>query len=206
MADDVEVNADEGVIDKTEGSEGIEELREKKGFLKSKLFLIIGGVIILLLIAGGAYFFLAPIDEAEDPASESVSEENIIEEDTITTSNDGEMANSEANADDIGFMIEDPISQTQETNIEAIELQEKTAKLQEENLRMQQQIKDLEAKISQQEMINQDQQNIQNSNVIAPIRNPSGVDYQQDLFDESSMREPNRTPPPKPSWGEFDRQ
>jgi type IV secretory pathway VirB10-like protein len=219
MADDVEINVDEGVIDKAEGSEEIEESEEKTGFLKSKLFKIIVGVMSLLLIAGGAYFFLAPADDPEDTISESVSEENIIEDATaVTKPDDGDIdnlennsdlnpvdASSEPHTDNVNSDIENPAIQEQETSLESIESQEKTAQLQEENLRMQQQIRDLEAKINQQEKITQDQQSIQGSNVIAPIRNPSSVDYQQDFFDESSMREPNRTPPPKPSWGEFDR-
>ncbi|MBL1319775.1 MAG: hypothetical protein COA63_001765 [Methylophaga sp.] len=218
MADDVEVNADEGVIDEAEGSE---ETEEKTGFLKSKLFKIIAGVIVLLLIAGGgAYFFLAPEDETEEPVSDAVSEESIIdkEDDDTAKTDDLDLDNlendldlnpidtsPEADPDEINSKIEDSTPEEQAANLDIVEFQEKTDALQQENLRMQQQIEELKAKISQQEKIKQDQQSNNNSNIIAPIRDPNSVDYQQDLFDESSMREPNRTPPPKPSWGEFDR-
>ncbi len=213
MADeDVQVSPEEGIVEST-GETEVEEA--KKSFFKSKLFLIIAGVIILLLIAGGAYFFLAPANEAEDPVAESetISEENIsekVESDLMSESDDMDSIEDELelnlidapddSTNESGSTIVEPVSQQQST-----ELKEKTDKLQEQNMRMQQQIKDLEAKINQQEMIKQDQQSIQESNIIAPIRNASSVDYQQDFYDDSSMREPNRTPPPKPSWGEFDR-
>ena len=192
MADDVEVNADEGVIDK---SEETEEAEGKKSFFKSKLFMIIAGVIILLLLAGGGYYFFAPSEKLEIESEKS-------EETGIETDED----NSEPTmAEQMGFG-ENILEPEGLVDITSGESSPELVEIQQENLQMQQKIKDLEALINQQEMINQDQKSIQDSSVIAPIRSSNSVDYQQDLFDEPSMREPSRTPPPKPNWGKFDRQ
>lgn len=208
MADDVDVNADEGVVDKDGESVDSEGSEAKPGFLKSKLFKIIVGVVLLLLIAGGAYFFLAPKDAPEDPASETLSEEIMIEDDTTSPDeSDDDTTNPDENdIDEIDTISDlDPTETPASDTDELLEAQKAAAALQEENARMQQQINDLTAQVSQKEKLIQDQQDNPGATGIAPIRNLDSIDYQQDYFSESSMREPSRTPPPKPSWGEFDR-
>ncbi len=211
MADDVEVNADEGVIDKTEESEQAEE---KTGFLKSKLFKIIAGVVVLLIISASAYFFLVVKKEPEETTSDTdaVTEQSSVKENEASpkTSESDELDMSTSKTDDIQDSDTTPPSvnpepQLQKTKSELLESEKITTALQQQNAHMQQQINDLKAQINQKDMLIQQQNNSQNTTEIAPIRNLNSVDYQQDLFDDSSMREPNRTPPPKPSWGEFDR-
>ncbi|MFW5425660.1 MAG: hypothetical protein ACKE8G_03575 [Methylophagaceae bacterium] len=201
MADDVEVNADEGGVDKAEDSEETEGLEEKTGFFKSKLFLIIAGVITLLLLAGGGYYFFAPSEELEIESEELTAE--ILEETGIKTN---EEHSESIMSEQMGFgknilEPEGPVDTNNDDIATEIISEESATEL----IEMQKQINDLEAKINQQEKIIQDQYNIESTNGIAPIRNSNSVDYQQDLFDDASMREPNRTPPPKPNWGEFDR-
>ena len=216
MADeDVDVSTDEGATENTEDS-----TVKNPSFFKSKLFLMVSGVIVILLVAGGAYYLLVA---KEQPETESANDESVIESD-ISPSSSEDLVESklDVNETEIFEDISENSEQTvpnvneldktsnefelspkqQETQEKLIEVQNKADVLAKENLRMQQQIKALESQLNQKEILLSQQQD---GNVIAPIREPNSVDYQQDFFDDSSMYQANQTPPPKPSWGEFDR-
>jgi hypothetical protein len=213
MADEeVNVSTDEGAAENTEDS-----TEKKPGFFKSKLFLMVSGVIVILLVAGGVYYFLVA---KQEPETESASDESVLESDLEPSSSE---VQSDINEAEVFEYISEESEQTdpnanelqktsnefklnpkqqQETQEKLIEAQKKADVLAEENLRMQQQITALKSQLNQKESVLSQQKD---GNVIAPIREPNSVDYQQDFFDDSDIHQANQTPPPKPSWGEFER-
>ncbi|PHS24659.1 MAG: hypothetical protein COA83_07385 [Methylophaga sp.] len=167
MADeDVEVNADEGSIDKDE-----EELEAKQSFFKSKLLLIITGVFLLLLLAGGGYYvFFASTEEEVLEESENIEPTTeVLDETSPEDSTNG------------------------------------ITEMQQQNLQMKQHIEALEAMLNQIAPMLQSQKNIPADAEKLPLPYPDNFDYQQGFSESSAMRSPSGSPPPKPSWGEFDR-
>ena len=204
MADeDVEVNADEGSIDN-----GEEEVEAKKNFLKSKLLLIIAGVFLLLLLAGGGYYFFFASEEEVLETQDNIEQttQALDEEDKSQI----EQTDLEPMVEQMGFdepiLNEDraPIN-TADNEISSEDSMNGIAEMQQQNQQMKQHIEALEAKLNQIESTLQSQKNIPADAEILPLQYSDNFDYQQELSDSSAMRSPSGPPPPKPSWGEFDR-
>lgn len=208
MAEDVDINAEEGSIDEAEQSE------VKKSFFKSKLFFIIAGVIVLFLLAGAAYYFFVATEEGEsediasttevmgEEESTDLIEESEVAEDGLTSMAE-QMGFEQASSDEaegdanLGDNETSAAIANEDTSKELVEVQQ-------QNLRMKQQVDELEAKLNQIESMLQSQKNITGDAADLPLQYPDDLDYQQAFNDNSTMRAPS-PPPPKPSWGEFDR-
>lgn len=212
MADeDVEVNADEGSIDS-----GEEEVEAKKSFLKSKLLLIIAGVFLLLLLAGGGYYFFFASEEEVLEMQDNIEQTTQALDETASTElvdedeSQIEQTDLEPMAEQMGFdeaiLNEDgePIN-TDDSETSSQDSTNDIAEMQQQNQKMKQHIEALEAKLNQIESTLQSQKNIPADAEILPLQYSDNFDYQQDFSDSSAMRSPSGPPPPKPSWGEFDR-
>ncbi len=203
MADnDVDINEEDGSI------ENSEENQPKTSFLKSKLFLIIAGVILLFIVAGGGYYFFAATNEQDAETMEPEDPDKLVADDALI---DGDSSTSMA--EQMGLAA--PSSSEDEEQVEidtdvlpnniTAEDSNELVEIQQQNQQMKQQISELETQVDQIKKIIQQQQDAGYNNQANSLPLGINLDYQQDLSDSAIMREVNRTPAPKPNWGEFNR-
>ncbi len=235
MADEqVDVSTDEGATDNADnstiGKVGFFKSKLFKIILAVILVIIIAGGAYFFLAPTKEIEPDSVSEEAglendiDSPSVELELEAGIANEEELTTPSD-ELLETSLDSNDTEFI--EAINETKKTDsttseldsntinpeldaekqrleAELIATQQKSAALAEENRRMQQQLNELKAQISQKEKLLPQKTDYNRS---SPIQNPNSVDYQQDFFDNSLIRQSNRpsSPPPKPSWGEFNR-
>lgn len=181
---------------------------QKTGFLKSKLFLITVAVTLVLLLAGGGYFLFVSADEIEqtetvepvmEPTKETLSDElNDMQNEDDSSASMAIQLGFEKPAKEESEEIAD-ISVTDESSDEAFD------EVQQQNQQMKQKIAELEAQMSQIEKSIQGQTNTASDQATPPASQDSLVRYPQDYRETTTLRVPDQSPPPEPSWGEFDR-
>ncbi|PHS70276.1 MAG: hypothetical protein COB23_03950 [Methylophaga sp.] len=223
-----ENDVDEKPLENDEPLEDVSSDEEKKGLSKPTIIKIAIGVTLLILLSIGGYFFFASSDEPTPDESEDISETDqgdtvsdsvakLMEgnaptssEDLIETNKDDAILDSEDTAteseadtdlksgDNSGSMT---ISPSEEPAMNMVEIQQKTTALQQENLQIKQRISKLEELINQQATVLQSQDN--NKQAISSFDDT--MDFQQGLDHHSTEQQVNRTPPPEPKWGDFDR-
>jgi hypothetical protein len=187
-----------------------------KIFSKPMLLKIAIGLTTLLLVSGGAYFFSMSSDKLSPEEAELDTNGKIISPQLVTPTPTSESAGTESDSPN----TETPslIKEYTTEDIKILKMREEAVALKEENLQMKERLSKLEATPNPNVQITNPESdtstpegdtttpedNTKLSEAVSepkPKTNPYANMYSRD---DTLVREPQREPPPEPTWGNFD--